>query len=344
MSRYKLVVSLLVLVAFSTLSNSSYSHHSRTNFVMNTLVELEGIITDYSYRNPHVYMTLNVVDDSGDTTEWLLEANSVSSVRLAGWRADLFEVGERVTVTGNPDQNERKLLLFIDAITKADGSSYRSSGIPPGGEVASTGNELGSTDFSGVWQPDFASRDIAAGFRPANLPFTPEGQAIRDNFSALDDPALNCESESIPSSLLPIFPVGFTRVGDDELHMWYEEFDGQRIIYLGMSEHPRNMVPSLMGHSIGNIVGNDLSIDTRGFEETVWGLGRGASSSNQKHLVEKYSLSEDGMNLEIEYWVEDSTYLTERVSVTGEMFLKPGYELAPWDCDQDAAVRHNSVE
>jgi|MEHZ01.4.fsa_nt_MEHZ011242010.1_9 hypothetical protein len=344
MSRFKLVTSLLLLVALSTISASSYSHHSRTNFVMNTLVELEGTITDYSYRNPHVYLTLDVVDNSGDTIEWLLEANSVSSVRLAGWSGDLFTVGERVTVTGNPDRNESKLLLFIDAITKTDGSSYRSSGIPPGGATASTGSEAGSTDFSGVWQPDFANRDIAAGFRPVNLPFTLEGQVIRDNFSALDDPALNGEAESIPPSLLPVFPVGFTRVGDDELHIWYEEFDGHRVIYLGMLEHPASLEPSLMGHSIGSIEGNVLSIDTIGFEETVWGLGRGAPSSNQKHLVEKYVLSADGMSLDVEYWFEDAKYLTERVNVTGQLLLKPGYELSAWDCDQDAAVRHNSVD
>ena len=32
------------------------------------------------------------------------------------------------------------------------------------------------------------------------------------------------------------------------------------------------------------------------------------------------------------------------VTVSGEMFLKPGYEFEPWDCDAEAARRHLSME
>ena len=32
------------------------------------------------------------------------------------------------------------------------------------------------------------------------------------------------------------------------------------------------------------------------------------------------------------------------VTVTGEMFLKPGHEFEPWDCDAEAARRHLSME
>jgi hypothetical protein len=36
--------------------------------------------------------------------------------------------------------------------------------------------------------------------------------------------------------------------------------------------------------------------------------------------------------------------MTERVSVTGEMFLKPDYDMQDWDCDAGAARRHMSVQ
>ena len=87
-----------------------------------------------------------------------------------------------------------------------------------------------------------------------------------------------------------------------------------------------------------------LVIDTRHFEETVWGLGRGAPSGTQKHLIERYTLADSGMRLEVEYRFEDPEYMTEAVTATGEMFLKPGYEFEPWDCDSGAARRHLSVE
>ena len=195
-----------------------------------------------------------------------MEANAVSSVRSVGWRADTFSVGDQVSVRGFPHREPNRNTLFVDVITKADGSSYRSSGLAPGSFQAPEAPVGGSTDFSGVWQPDFASRNVAAGFRPDSLPLTASAQAV-------------------------------------------------------------------------------LVIDTRHFEETVWGLDRGTPSGTQKHLVERYALSDDGMRLDVEYWFEDPEFMTEAVTVSGgEMFLKPGYEFEAWDCDAEAARRHLAVE
>ncbi len=339
---HNLVISAVFLAA---LSGIAAAHHSRTNFALDQIVELRGVITEHGYRNPHVYLTLEVTNEAGVTEEWLLEANAVSTLRRAGWHGDTFSPGDEVTVRANPEREAGSNLVFVDTITKADGSSYRSSGLPPGGTAAPSSTANGSTDFSGVWQPDFASRDIAAGFRPAfHLPLTPAGRAVVQDFDATDDPALDCVPESLPSTILPIFPVQFSRVGDDELHIWYEEFDGRRVVHLGMTEHPTNVEPSYMGHAIGQIEGNVLEIETRHFEETVWGLGRGAPSSPEKVLFERYTLADDGMSLGVEYWFEDPVYMTERVSVTGEMFLKPGYDMQEWDCDTGAARRHMSLQ
>ena len=340
------------------------AHHSRTNFVMDSPVELEGTITEHAYHNPHVYLMFEATDAAtGETVEWQLEANAVSTVRSVGWMADTFSAGDRVSVRGFPHRQPDRHTLFVDVITRADGSAYRSSGLPPGsfqaaetapgaaaagdatvgsGTVGST--TAGSTDFSGVWQPDFASRNVAGGFRQANLPLTPAGQAVLDEFDPTDDPALDCISESLPSTILPVFPVQFSRVGEDELHIWYEEFDGQRVVHLGMTEHPDDSEPSYMGHSIGRFENGVLVIDTRHFEETVWGLGRGAPSGTQKHLIERYRLADGGMRLEVEYRFEDPEYMTEAVTMTGEMFLKLGYEFEAWDCDAEAARRHLPVE
>ena len=182
------IMAVAALVA--GLSFSASAHHSRTNFIMNETVELEGTITEHGYRNPHVYLTLEVTNDAGQTEEWLLEANAVSTLSRAGWHRDAFAAGDRVTVQGNPDRDGTKKLLFVDTITKADGSAYRSSGAGSRRRRC-TGRAGGDPRriFSGVWQPDFASRDIAAGFRPAHhLPLTEAGRAVIAEFDAADDP------------------------------------------------------------------------------------------------------------------------------------------------------------
>lgn len=329
----------IVLLALAIFSGTASAHHSRANFAFDKLVDLEGVITDYSYRNPHIYLTIDVENDQGTVEEWLLEANAVSTLRKVGWSQDSFSVGDQVMVQVNPDRDPSKRLVFVDNIVKADGTKLVSSGLPPGGinaEVAATA----VNGFSGVWQPDFASRDIAAGFRPANLPLTAAGQAIRDNYNQSADPALDCEPESLPSTILPVFPVRFSVIGDSQIHIWYEEFDGFRLIPLGMDEHPEQVTASLMGHSIGALDGNVLEIETIGFSETVWGLGRGIPSSDQKTLRERYELSEDGTKMSVEYWFDDPVYLAEPQHVIGEILLKPGYDFEAWACDAKAARRH----
>ena len=317
------------------------AHHSRTSFLMDSPMELEGTVTEHAYHNPHIYLTFETADAAtGETREWLLEANAVSSVRSVGWRADTFSAGDRVTVRGFPHREPGRSTLFVDAITKADGSSYRSSGLAPGSFQVPDAPVRGSTDFSGVWQPDFANRNVAAGFRPASLPLTPGAQAVLDEFDPDDDPALDCVPESLPATVLPVYPVRFSRVGEDELHIWYEQFDGRRVVHLALDEHPADVEPSYMGHSIGWFEDGALVVDTRHFEETVWGLDRGTPSGTQKHLVERYTLADDGMRLDVEYWFEDPEYMTGAVTKTGEMFLKPGYEFEAWNCDAEAARRH----
>ena len=219
---------LALLAAFASLvAPSADAHHSRTNFIMDSPMELEGTITEHAYHNPHIYLTLETADAATvETREWLLEANAVSSVRSVGWRADTFLVGDRVSVRGFPHREPDRGTLFVDVITKADGSSYRSSGLAPGSFRAPDAPARGSTDFSGVWQPDFAARNVAAGFRPDSLPLTPGAQAVLDGFDPDDDPALDCIPESLPATVLPVYPVRFSRVGEDELHIWYEQFDG----------------------------------------------------------------------------------------------------------------------
>jgi len=332
-------------VALLAAPSIGYGHHSRTNFRYDTVVELAGTVTAHEYRNPHAYLMLETTTETGEVQEWLLAANSVSNLRRGGWNADTFTVGDSVVVRGNPDRDADKHLLFVDIVTKLDGSVYRSGVLAPGGQDESSNDARGgSTDFSGVWQPDFSTRNIASGFMAADLPMTEKGQPFLDAYDPADDPALNCEAESLPMTLLPIYPVEFSRVGSDELHIWYEQFDGRRVVHLGLDRRPGDTPPSLMGYSIGSIDGNILTVDTRNFTEDHWGLGRGAPSGLQKHVSERYTLSSDGLRLDVEYTFEDPEYLAEPVTESGFMLLNPGYTMEVWDCDPESARRHLSLD
>ena len=331
-------------IALFLVTTASYGHHSRSNFNFGTTLELEGTISSFEFRNPHTFLSLTVTADSGEVQEWLLAGNSIASLKSAGWAADTFSIGEQVKVVGNPDRNERKRLLFLDVITKMDGSNYASGKIAPGGRPsAAEANAEGSDDFTGVWQPPFNPRTVAANFQVAQLPMTEKGQPFIDAYDQAEDPALDCEADAAPMTVLPIYPMQITRA-DNELHMRYEQFDGRRVVYLGLNEHPEDTQATHMGHSIGSIEGNVLTVDTRYFTEDRWGLGRGAPSGVDKHVVERYALADDGLTMAVEFTYEDPEYLTESVTESGSMAFRPGYEMEQWDCDITAARRHLSLD
>ena len=339
------MVASLAGAAFLSVSPMSYGHHSRANFMFDTVLELEGTITSFEYRNPHTFLSIETTTAAGEVQEWLLAANSIASLKSAGWNADTFAIGEKVIVTGNPDRNENKHLMYLDIVTKLDGSVYASGKVAPGGHVSEpVSGQTGSTDFSGVWQPPFNPRTVAANFQAADLPMTAKGQPFLDAYDQAEDPALDCEADAAPMTILPIYPMQISRVADDQVHMWYQQFDGRRIVYLNMDEHPQDTEASHMGHSIGRIEDNVLTVDTVHFTEDRWGLGRGAPSGLQKHVIERYTLADDGMKIDVEYTFEDPEYLSEPVSDSGSMAFRPEYEMEAWDCDRSAARRHLSLD
>ncbi len=69
--------------------------------------------------------------------------------------------------------------------------------------------------------------------------------------------------------------------------------------------------PSEKGHSIGWFEGDVLVVETTNFVADRWGMHTGVDSSEQKHLLERFSLINDGMGLMAEITITDPVYLTE---------------------------------
>jgi len=74
-----------------------------------------------------------------------------------------------------------------------------------------------------------------------------------------------------------------------------------------MNDHPANITPSYAGHSIGKWDGDTLVVDTIGFEAGV--LSPPTRSSEQMHIVERFTLDREKVALRRDYTVTDPVYL-----------------------------------
>jgi len=86
-----------------------------------------------------------------------------------------------------------------------------------------------------------------------------------------------------------------------------------------MTEHPAGIEPSFAGHSIGNWEGNTLVVDTIGFAAGV--LSPPTRSSEQMHIVERFTFDTEDMSLRRDYSVTDPVYLAEPYASYDIMYL-----------------------
>jgi hypothetical protein len=77
-----------------------------------------------------------------------------------------------------------------------------------------------------------------------------------------------------------------------------------RIIYMDGRPHPKDVVPSYYGHSIGRWEGDTLVVDTIGFNERFWFERQGAPHTDRLHLIERFTRT-DLNNLKIELTIDD---------------------------------------
>ena len=337
---------------FIGVASLSSAHHSRSNFDLETFLEFSGVVTEYSWRNPHTFATLAVETESGETEELLFELNSVSVMTRSGWDRNTIQVGDRVSVTANPDHDPNKNLYYSNAWTLQDGTVMYSSGggaAGPGGQRQArtpVDESIVSEDFSGIWQMPInrggPAAQISLGGQGAaiGLPLTPFGQAELDAYNVAENPWFSCISKTPPQILTSVGGHRFTR-DENTLHIRHEINDVDRTIHLNLSEHPADTPPSHLGHSIGWFEGETLVVDTQYFTPAKWGIGGGVSSSDQKHLMERFTLTDGGRGLSYEYEISDPLYLSETVNLSAQFRLDPAYPFQEeYGCDPEASSRH----
>ena len=77
------------------------AHHSFVaEFDGDKPVTLKGAVTRVDWRNPHIWVYLDVKDASGKVTPWQCEGGAPNALTRQGWSRTTFTLGEDITVEG----------------------------------------------------------------------------------------------------------------------------------------------------------------------------------------------------------------------------------------------------
>ncbi|HEY5623850.1 MAG TPA: DUF6152 family protein [Gammaproteobacteria bacterium] len=121
---------LAVPVGLFLFSAGAAAHHSlQGQFRTDSVIEVSGVITDMDWINPHSYVYLDELDESGNVVEtWELETLPTAMFRKAGLtKAQVMGDGQPVTVRLHTARDGTSNLGYIIKITYADGRFYQLS-------------------------------------------------------------------------------------------------------------------------------------------------------------------------------------------------------------------------
>ncbi len=94
---------------------------------------------------------------------------------------------------------------------------------------------------------------------------------------------------------------------------------------MDVSAHPKDVVPTAYGHSIGHWDDDTLVVDTRGYNEAFWFDRTGLPHTEQLHTVERFTRT-DSKTMKYQVTIDDPGAYTETWSSSF---------LLGWDSEQE---------
>jgi len=327
-----------VIALASALSAPAWAHHGIGRYDPAGYVELEGTLTGLDFVNPHSYVHFDAVDGNGEVVAMRCEMRGATVLRRSGWSPDMFVPGVSIEITGRPHRDDpaachvetltiaaTPTLQRYEQLTDAEASDRapRPARLPTGepnlaGDWAQEqqilarppGGRAGLVPISQVEAIEAGALpmpDGPAGWFPPPVELTEAGRAaataLRSQATS-DNPRLFCQITSILFDW--VFDGTINRITQSESVITLEYGAGLvRTVHMNAG-HPDDIAPSRAGHSIGRWEDDVLVVDTIGF--APGSLAGAVPHSGALHIVERFTLNPETLELTREYTAEDSVY------------------------------------
>ncbi len=281
------------------------AHHSHATLDRDDVRVLSGVVSRYGWTMPHVFLKVEAPNPDGEIVEYTIELQNPPSMTRSGWDRNTFKPGDRITWEGAHDKNKSRYYAGMSWAERGDGTRVGATADVVLEEVKPT------TDFTGLW-----ARDLRGGpmhyYPPAGWPYSAIGQALVDNFDETKNPMTECVDPGPPKYMLLPYPVEISRPDEDTIVMQGELRQDARVVYLDRNVPAGE--PSVMGHSVAWFEDEELVVETTNFVADRWGSHTGVDSSAEKQLLERFSITNEGMSLDIAITLTDPVYLAEPVT------------------------------
>ena len=100
------------------------AHHSFAVYDFTTQIEFVGEVETLNFKNPHISMTLTVVQENGESTVInFVEGAPANMLARKGLRPDMIAVGTTITAVGSPLISD-PTKYFLRRVRLSDGREF----------------------------------------------------------------------------------------------------------------------------------------------------------------------------------------------------------------------------
>lgn len=208
-------------------------------------------------------------------------------------------------------------------------------GIAQGDKAAGPAKPVSPRDLSGTWMGD----RIGGIVKPGEMVMTPWAQAKFDAYAKLGDdrakmdPRRDCFPLGMPRDMYEPVPIEIIQT-PEQVIILLENDHIARHIFLDQAEHPKDVSPTWMGHSIGHWDGNTLVVDTVALRGETFVDLFGHPHTPNLHLTERIKLV-DANTLDDQVTVDDPKAYVKPFTIQKTYRLKPGWHVMEYVCEDE---------
>lgn len=323
------------------ISTYAQAHHARFGFFSrDATVEIEGVVTELSWANPHVRLEIDVTNAAGEVESWHAELAALSSFRNRGITEPFVAVGEQIALFGSPSsqgikeiapknllrEDGTEVILAFGSPTYFDSRSNSQFVDPEASEESQRVARESAEGIFRVWSTPPSTRAFTAYY--GDFPLTPAAVEAKSQFNPSFEDLLSCWDKGMPLLMVTPHPMEFSRRGEDIL-LRYEEDDAVRLIHMG--EGDSSSEPSPLGYSTGDWQGDTLVVETSKISSPIFD-DVGTPQSEDVRLVEWFKLSADQKRLDYKLRVVDPATFTQPIELSRHWVWIPERAIQKWNC------------
>lgn len=104
-------------------AGAAFAHHAQAPFFdQDRMVEVQGTVVGWYFRNPHPVLELEATDEQGRRVVWEVQFAPATLLAKRGWTDQTFKPGDAIVATGHPSRAPGTFGLEHRSLARADGA------------------------------------------------------------------------------------------------------------------------------------------------------------------------------------------------------------------------------